>query len=623
MKDMEIIICYERTLAKGTNIIKKGGSRKMKWIKKLQDRLTGLTDAITRFPLTTLFLLAAAVFIAYSISEEKEQTQYILTFVVGAVLSAVLQVVYERFYTNVTTRFVLMGVGVFLTAGYYLIIKPTDSLSMEMGIRTGVAIFALLIAFIWVPVIKSSISFNASFMIAFKSFFISLFFSGIIMAGVSIILGATDLLIFSLNYKVYSYTATIIFTLFAPMYFLSLIPVYLGAEDKKISQEAMKQKTEFINIAAYCPKFLQVLISYIVIPLIAVFTLILVIYIIKNIGGDFWTDNLLEPMLVSYAITIILVYILASEIENKFTVFFRKVFPKVLVPIVLFQISSSILSLTDTGVTHTRYYVILFGIYAAAAGILFSILPVRKNGIVAAMVIVFAAVSILPPVDAFTISRTSQINTLENVLEKNNMLENNKIKPKESIPDKDKKTITTIIYYLDNMGYTQKITWLPKDFKVYEDFSETFGFKEYQDSVDTDFKQPVYVNLDQSAPIPITGYDTFIQTDINMYDKQHNQKICVIEKDGKTYTLLKDFNKNRIDIKLKGENASDLFTFNTKEIYDKFYNYKAMKEQISVDEATFTKENDLVKLTIVVQNLNIDKQNDQYDALLLVFVQIK
>ncbi|MDQ1146002.1 MFS family permease [Bacillus sp. SORGH_AS 510] len=596
---------------------------KMKWMKKLQDRLTGLTDAITRFPLTTLFLLASAIVIAYSINAEKDQTQFILTFIVGAFLSAVCQMIYERFYSNSTSRFTLMGAAVLLSAGYYLIIKPTDSLSMEMGIRTGVALFALLIAFIWVPVIKSSITFNSSFMIAFKSFFISLFFSGIIMAGVGIILGATDLLIFSIDYKAYSHAANIIFSIFAPIYFLSLIPVYLGTHDPKKTQAEWNRKKETIDSAANCPKFLQILISYIVIPLIAVFTLIIVIYIVKNIGGDFWTDNLLEPMLVSYAITVILVYILASEIENKFTAFFRKVFPKILVPIVLFQIASSVISLNDTGITHTRYYVILFGVYAAAAGILFSILPVRKNGIIAAMLIVFAAVSIVPPVDAFTISRTSQIKILENVLVKNNMLENNKIKPKEAIPDEDKKTITKTVYYLDEMGYTKNISWLPKDFKVYEDFSETFGFKEYQEPVDEDFKQPVYVNLDPSTPISITGYDLFVQTDVNMYDKQQNQKICVIKKDEKSYTLMKNFNKNRIDIKVKSENGQELLTFNTKEIYDKFYNYQGMKEQISAEEATFTKENDLVKMTIVVQNLNIDKQNNQYDALLFVFVQIK
>lgn len=603
--------------------VNKGGSRKMKWMRKLQDRLTGLTVAVSRFPLTTLFLLAAAIFIAYSISVEKEQTQFMLTFIVGAFLSAVLQMVYERFYSTLTTRSVFYGAAVFLTAGYYLIIRPTDSLSIEMGIRTGVALFALLIAFIWVPIIKSSISFNASFMIAFKSFFISLFFSGIIMAGISIILGATDQLIFSINYKVYSYVATIIFTLFAPLYFLSLIPNFIGAEDRNKTQEEINRKQETITITAYCPKFLQVLISYIVIPLIIVFTLILVIYILKNIGGDFWTDNLLEPMLVSYAITVILVYILASEIENKFTVFFRKVFPKVLVPIVVFQIVSSVISLADTGVTHTRYYVILFGVYAAAAGILLSILPVRKNGVIAAMLIVFAAVSIVPPVDAFTISRTSQINTLENVLTKNNMLENNQIKPKESIPDEDKKAITKTIYYLDEMGYTKKISWLPKDFKVYEDFTETFGFKEYQEPMDEDFKQPVYVNLNPSSPITITGYDTFVQTDINMYDKQHNQTICTIKKDGESYTLVKDFNKNRVDIKIKGEHGQDLLTFNTEELFDKFYNYQGVKEQISADEATFTKENDLVKLTIVVQNLSIEKENEHQDAFIFVFVQIK
>jgi hypothetical protein len=40
---------------------------KMKAIGKLQDRLKGLTAAIARFPLTTLFLLAAAIINAYII----------------------------------------------------------------------------------------------------------------------------------------------------------------------------------------------------------------------------------------------------------------------------------------------------------------------------------------------------------------------------------------------------------------------------------------------------------------------------------------------------------------------------------------------------------------------------
>ena len=73
-------------------------------------------------------------------------------------------------------------------------------------------------------------------------------------------------------------------------------------------------------------------------------------------------------------------------------------------PIVIFQIISSIISLSDTGITHTRYYVILFGLFAATAGILMSFLPVRKNGVVAAMLIIFTVLSVVPPVDAFTIS---------------------------------------------------------------------------------------------------------------------------------------------------------------------------------------------------------------------------
>ena len=399
----------------------------MKIIAFFKNRLRGLTDAISRYPLTTAFLVIAAIINAIDINNEKDLSKTLLTLAVGAFLSAVSQVVYERFFSKTSIRFGLMIFVIVLTAGYYLIILPASTLSMEIMIRTSVALFALLFAFIWVPVIKSKISFNNSFMIAFKAFFNSLLFSVVIFGGVALIISAIDLLIFSVDYRAYSHAGNIIFILFAPMYFLSLIPIYPGESNK--GPEETKRQTDVVLKAAKCPKFFEILISYIIIPLIAVFTIILLVYIIKNIGGEFWSDNLLEPMIVSYSIFVIVVYLLASELENKFTVLFRKILPKVLVPIVVFQIISSLLSLSETGITHTRYYVILYGLFAAVSGILLSFLPVRKNGSVAALLIIFSIFSIVPPVDAFSISKSSQINLVEKVLLENKMLEEDTITP--------------------------------------------------------------------------------------------------------------------------------------------------------------------------------------------------
>ncbi|MCM3727339.1 DUF4153 domain-containing protein [Neobacillus cucumis] len=581
----------------------------MKWLKKFKEGLTGLTDAIGRFPLTTFFLFAAAVANAYSISTERNDTKLLLTFILGALLSAVAQVGYERFYTTFSSRLMLMGAAIILTGGYYSIVRPAPNLSTEIEIRIVVAMFALLWAFIWVPVIKSNTSFNKSFMITFKSFFISLFFSGIIYGGIAIILVAYNELIFKIGYTAYPHTANLIFVLFAPLYFLSLIPDYSRAKDDTIDQ------------AAHCPTFLRILLSYILIPLVAVFTLILVLYILKNISGAFWADNLLEPMLVSYAITVILLYILVSELENKFTVFFRKVFPKVLIPIVLFQVSSSVISLNEMGVTHTRYYVILFGVFAIMAGVLFSFLPVRKNGIIAVLLIIFSAISIVPPVDAFTISRNSQIATLEDELLKYDMLENNKIKPNESVSEKDRRIITNTVQYLDRMGYTKEIAWLPRNFDVYKDFKDTFGFQEYQESGDVN--QSVYLTMEPSMPINIEGSDRFIQMDLYPFDNNGEQKINDFKKAGKTYTLVTDTKGKRIDLRLVGEDRQELIRFNTQEIIDKFYHYNATKSMITAEEATFTKENRRAKLTIVVQNVSIEKQANQNNAGIFVFIQIK
>ncbi|MCQ6277425.1 DUF4153 domain-containing protein [Bacillus sp. V3B] len=595
----------------------------MNAIKKLNDRLRGLTDAIARFPLTTAFLLVAALINAYDINTEKDYLKFLITLVFGAFLSAVFQVAYERYFSKFSTRVLLMGVVVLLTAGYYLIISSSPELSMEITIRTSVALFALFFAFIWVPVVKGKISFNKSFMIAFKSLFNTLFFSSIIFAGISIILAAINELIFTVDFTAYSHTASIVFILVAPMYFLSLIPIYPGTADKNKGGEITDLQEQTINKAASCPKFLEILISYILIPLIAMFTIILLIYMIQNIGGAFWTDNLLEPMLVSYSITVILVYILASEIENKFTVFFRRVFPKVLVPIVLFQIISSMISLTDIGITHTRYYVILFGVFAVAAGSLMSFLPVRKNGIIAAMLIVFSVISVVPPVDAFTISRSSQINKVENVLLKNDMLENNTVKPNASISEKDKETITSVMNYLNRMEYTDKVEWLPAHFNFYNDFYDTFGFHEYEQPRNRN--QSVYVSLEEQMAIDISGYDTFLYSNIYFPSNKGEEELVDMVILGENYTLQKNITQDQGSISLIGSNNEALISFKTREIFDRFSDFHSSKGFISIEEATFSKENEHAKMTLVVQNVSLDKTSSPtyYGSDFYIFVKIK
>ncbi len=595
----------------------------MKFLTFLKDRLKGLTNAIERYPLTTIFLIVAVIINGTAIQSEEDISKILYALVVGVFLSAVSQACYERFFIKSSARYYLMAIVIILTGGYYAVIAPASTLGMEITIRTGVALFALLFAFIWVPVMKSKISFNKSFMIAFKSIFNSLLFSGVIYAGVAIIITAIDQLIFPVNYKLYSHAANIVFILFTPMYFLSLIPTFPGKRSE--GQEEIENQTRLVQKAANCPKFFEVLISYIIIPLISVFTVILLIYILQNIGGEFWSNNLLEPMIVSYSITVIVVFLLASEIENKFTVFFRKVLPKILIPIVVFQIISSVLSLSDTGITHTRYYVILYGLFAAIAGGCLSFLPVRKTGIVAALLIVFSVFSILPPVDAFTISKSSQREIVEKVLIENQMLENNTVQPNGNISNEDKKTITAAMNYLNMMDYAKEIEWLPEDFDFYKDFSKTFGFQEYYEQDHQN--EFVYIGLEPNPSIPITGYDVFVSSSIHFYkdDKSVDENVVTFEKNGENYTLTKEVIEDEVIYRVHNDENKEMIQFKTQAIIDKFYNYQTSKEFLPVEEATFSIENEHASMKIIPLTINIDKIKDETNFMmeLYLFVKIK
>jgi hypothetical protein len=157
---------------------------------------------------------------------------------------------------------------------------------------------------------------------------------------------------------------------------------------------------------------------------------------------------------------------LASELENRFAFWYRRIFPKVLVPVVIMQLISVGIRLQAYGITESRYYVAIFGIFSITCGVVLSFKPVSKNGIIALLAAAFAIFSVIPPADAFTVSRHSQITRLESMLVKQGILAGGKLKPKADVPQNIKVEPTSVLMYLENRNYIKYVKWLPADFKT-------------------------------------------------------------------------------------------------------------------------------------------------------------
>ena len=596
----------------------------MKKLEKIFKGLKALSTAVLRYPVTVLFLFGAVVLNAVEINRGYDKfAKVVFSLMIGALFGMVAQVIYERFYKKTHIRFLFMGAAFLLTVGFYGIIRNLPDSFSEIYVRIIVTAFALVIAFIWIPTIKNSINFNQSFMASFKGFFITLLFSTTIYLGISIILAAIEQLLMPIDRSLFVHMANIVYLLFAPLYFLSLIPAFGAAKrEEKSLTEDIKEKTN-ISSAISCPKYLEIFISYIIVPITGIFTLILLIYIVRNIGGEFWTDNLLEPMLVFYSITVIVVYILTSELTNKSALIFKKVFPKLLVPIVLFQTIASVIRIGEMGITYGRYYVILYGIFAFLSGIVFIILPVGRNGFIAWILILFSVISMVPPIDAFTVSRISQISLLESVLYENSMLENNHIIPNNELSKKEQERISRIITYLNEMGYTEEIVWLDDYTKRY-DFVNTFGF--YENFISDYQTSYFYGELDRNATVNITDYNCFAVFNLWLGNgSKEVQKKGNILIDGQEYLLVSRINENEGYIALEKENGEEIIGFDMYKIIERFEEDLIRSETLSLEESTFTVKNSMAELTIILENMNLNKSSGGYSlgVKIYVFARIK
>ncbi|WP_053955034.1 DUF4153 domain-containing protein [Inediibacterium massiliense] len=574
----------------------------MKRLKEiLINSIKGISLAGSRFPMTVVNLLAAASIIFRLIAMDEVPSvmlqKLIFTFVVGAVFGMVAQFAVERFHKLSGKRVLVYVVALLLLVGYFLILLPAPEMSAEITIRSLVAVFALVCMLLWIPPYKSEVNFNLVALIHFKSIFTAVLYSAVLSAGIAAIVGTIDILLFTVNNDTYAYTMTVIWVVFAPVYYLSLLPRFNS--ESEADQRMIKHASSY-------PKFLDILVSNIVIPLISVYTLVLIAYFIKILSTLTWPSGQVGPMVLIYSIAGLLIFVLSSLLENRFVLFYRKIFPKILIPIVIMQLISVGIRLNTYGVTESRYYIAIFGVFSIIVGVLLSFSTVSKNGRIALLAAIFAIISIIPPVDAFTVSRRSQINRIQSILENEGMLIDGKIIKKEDASEYTKLETTNILDYLERSSSLEYIDWLPKNFTIYNDFTATFGFEPTYSIYKNGDQRYINVLLDTQQPLPVSGYDVLLNTFVGRYMDEKEIKDLNFELNGKNYRLkVNRISNDEVRVSILDSLGTELVGTGLNEFAKGIIGKtNVMKEVLPPKEMSFDVIKNEYKLKIIFQNIS-------------------
>ena len=592
----------------------------MKVMERLEQQLNNTIQAVGRYPLAFSFILSLTIANMVIIeSNDSAMYQFSYTFVIGILFSLVFEHLYERFYIQIKVRLLLMWGALILTLGYFFLQRWPEFMSIQVGIRTSVIVLMSLLLMIWIPTIQSEFRFSQNVFAIFKNFFIALLYSIVLAIGISLIIALINALLFTTDGDVFIHFLNLIASLFFPSLFLSMMPVYIGARDQKLQKkDQVKKKNNLMSLTTTTPIFDRLL-SYIIIPLTTIYSGIILIYIAINITGDLWSEVLLEPLLVSFTVVVLLVYILSLEVETKMAALFARVYPKVLLPIVLFQTIASIVKLTDTGVTYGRYFAILFGVFGTIMAIVYGFLSREKMGWIAPIFVVFGLISITPPIDAFSVSFYSQKASLETILEDNNMLTEGEVIANPDLADQGKEEITQYVNQFEQLNQLEKIDYLPEDLMAPGVFEKTFGFAPvYQyDRGPDPFGFSVYVDLNDQQAINISGYDHIL---MNYVEATMADKTTTLEYNNQRYELQTTANEETFRFSLVDDSGNVLVTFDGSKMFTDLSDNENHRE-ISVDDATYTAESDQAKVTLIIQNL--DYYDDHYYANFFTLIDIK
>lgn len=570
---------------------------------KLKEILGRAIYILQNYAFILLMALLAATSFAividnYDMKEESINiyTRFGIVSSLGISLMFSLNILAER----IGKKIFLNLLGIIFLVIYYQFFLPHDN--KDFGTVHAVL---LVVSFILTHLLVSFIAFMGknnenSFWQYNKNLFINAVLTGIFTAvlvgGIMLAISAVDHLFdLKLDNKIYPRTFTFLSILGSCFIFLLF------------NEDGLK----FLEKDENYPEILKFFVQFILIPLLIIYAVILYLY-----GGKIliqwdlprgWVSYLILAYSLVGILALLLVFPLKEISAKSWVKGFSKIFYFALLPLLVLLFVAIFTRILEYGFTENRYYVLLLAIWLAVVVLYFTFGKKSNIKFIPISLFVFGLFSLIfPYFNTFSVAKNSQKNELQEILIKNNVLENGKVNFRKPVQDSVATEIANKFSFLNERKESEFLLNFISN-QEQQKFKQILKNEQNitYSKVRSQFHKIIY-NKDVEKgekynALRITTDD--FGFDIKDYDKMF-----------KVYNYdNKDFEYDGNSFALKGFNGNLTFYFNNKEInlspdIQKIINqYKDQKGEVYTNQISLIKEVGNYELKFLIDEINYNK----------------
>lgn len=554
--------------------------------------LKGIKNSIKRFPLTICISMVCVILLIY-ISEIRPETsndfietlgRVTMIFALGVPLSLCIKLYFERSesYADISLYASYVGGAVVLVLYYFLLLEDIGMISISRYVAVSLILYLVFFCIAYFP---NGEDFELYVVKIVTRFFTTVLYSLVLYLGLIAILFTIDKLLgINIKGELYYYTFLCVAGIFAPSFLLAGIPI----------------KNEVLSLEDYS-RLLKVLVLYIIMPLISVYTIILYIYFGKIIITRQWPQGLVSHLVLWYsAISAAVLFFITPLLNEKgWTKRYMSYFPKAILPLIVMMFISIGIRINAYGITENRYYVVALGIWVFLVMIYFAFAKKIRNIVLPLSLAIITFISVFGPISSYTISKYSQSKRLNQIFLKNNMIKDNKvIKASTAVSEVDARNISSILNYFQRNHSLSDVKELPKDFKIAQ-IEKILGIKYNDEYYGNNNEYFSFNSAGSSELIDIRGYDYFSGTRNNGKQMPTSTALSI------------DFDYDSSILKVT-QNGEDIYKVDLQVFADKLidkYGFNQKGENFPQGEMTFEDENENVKIKIQFNNISGNKNS--------------